>query len=97
LNFGQTQKVPICFSYIESGHIITTNNPRPVKQPVGAVLQVKEGKFEGRWQISGEGNGFFLKSCFGDFPSEYATSTGNHQFATEKWAQFEEANSPLTA
>jgi hypothetical protein len=43
------------------------------------------------------GNGYFLKSCFGDFPSEYATSTGNHQFATEKWAQFDEANSPLTA
>jgi hypothetical protein len=23
---------------------------------------------------------FFLKSCFGDFPSEYTTSNANHQF-----------------
>jgi len=41
----------MCFSYIESGPIITTNNPRPVKQPVGAVLVGVLVKFGWRAKI----------------------------------------------
>jgi hypothetical protein len=45
LNFGQAQKVSICFSYIEPGLIITTNNSQSFKLPQAEQL-VKAVYFE---------------------------------------------------
>jgi hypothetical protein len=38
ISFQVTENVSICFSYIESGSIITTSNPQPPKQPTDELL-----------------------------------------------------------